>query len=743
MKDQKNRLGLDIFDGLVLIVSLIGMIGFSYVLVDESLIKQYLQKSNSGVTVIGEAGEISNDVRRRMQRSLTWYSLDQQEPIYEGDSLFTGTGSSTEVLLNDGVNISIDENSLVYLSSLNNELILNLESGYVAANVKAKQRINLLQNGRLATISANNAGRIQIQKNNDGSINLRSNSVSLNVDSDVDKNTLDNKNQEIKIDSNLKIEKRVYEIDLQTPSLEQVILSKNIKFKWSTMGQEFQEYKVSVSTQPDFSAAISKTTNTNELEWLLPDTDRKYYWKVEATNNQAEAKSPVRWFYTSTSQGPELLQPANELSFKLESDQEKKEILFSWLESFQAQAYEIQVSKDEQFQSLLSSKLVNGIEFGPGVFAKGDYFWRVRAQYGKQNFSDWSNVFRFSVIEDMALPDVAFVEPPVEVVPDPSVHMGPPAPEKPAFETMSMQKPLAQSPSQHTLNFKEGASNREPQSLQKFVKNPPNLEWIKIKGAKSYQVEIAKDKVFKKVVAEPKVKTPKFTWSTARPGEYYWRVQALGEMGQIGPWSDVESFIVQAPTPKIKGQVERKKVKTVSALNKPEQITVKWNEVPYASSYELEISDEKSGKVKKLNNKNTSFSLKMKSGQNYKVRVAALDEQGRSISSVSDPVPMSVEKSLELDTPKPLLPQDGVTMVSFDDAPQPVLFKWSKVNGAKEYVFEISETKEFNETLVNKKISKTDYLQNESLPKKQLYWRVKAVYENYSSEFTKPRAFGF
>ena len=327
MKDQKNRLGLDIFDGLVLIVSLIGMIGFSYVLVDESLIKQYLQKSNSGVTVIGEAGEISNDVRRRMQRSLTWYSLDQQEPIYEGDSLFTGTGSSTEVLLNDGVNISIDENSLVYLSSLNNELILNLESGYVAANVKAKQRINLLQNGRLATISANNAGRIQIQKNNDGSINLRSNSVSLNVDSDVDKNTLDNKNQEIKIDSNLKIEKRVYEIDLQTPSLEQVILSKNIKFKWSTMGQEFQEYKVSVSTQPDFSAAISKTTNTNELEWLLPDTDRKYYWKVEATNNQAEAKSPVRWFYTSTSQGPELLQPANELSFKLESDQEKKEIL--------------------------------------------------------------------------------------------------------------------------------------------------------------------------------------------------------------------------------------------------------------------------------------------------------------------------------------------------------------------------------------------------------------------------------
>lgn len=743
MKDQKNRLGLDIFDGLVLIVSLIGMIGFSYVLVDESLIKQYLQKSNSGVTVIGEAGEISNDVRRRMQRSLTWYSLDQQEPIYEGDSLFTGTGSSTEVLLNDGVNISIDENSLVYLSSLNNELILNLESGYVAANVKAKQRINLLQNGRLATISANNAGRIQIQKNNDGSINLRSNSVSLNVDSDVDKNTLDNKNQEIKIDSNLKIEKRVYEIDLQTPSLEQVILSKNIKFKWSTMGQEFQEYKVSVSTQPDFSAAISKTTNTNELEWLLPDTDRKYYWKVEATNNQAEAKSPVRWFYTSTSQGPELLQPANELSFKLESDQEKKEILFSWLESFQAQAYEIQVSKDEQFQSLLSSKLVNGIEFGPGVFAKGDYFWRVRAQYGKQNFSDWSNVFRFSVIDDMALPDVAFVEPPVEVVPDPSVHMGPPAPEKPAFETMSMQKPLAQSPSQHTLNFKEGASNREPQSLQKFVKNPPNLEWIKIKGAKSYQVEIAKDKVFKKVVAEPKVKTPKFTWSTARPGEYYWRVQALGEMGQIGPWSDVESFIVQAPTPKIKGQVERKKVKTVSALNKPEQITVKWNEVPYASSYELEISDEKSGKVKKLNNKNTSFSLKMKSGQNYKVRVAALDEQGRSISSVSDPVPMSVEKSLDLDTPKPLLPQDGVTIVSFDDAPQPVLFKWSKVNGAKEYVFEISETKEFNKTLVNKKLSKTDYLQNESLPKKQLYWRVKAVYENYSSEFTKPRAFGF
>ena len=743
MKDQKNRLGLDIFDGLVLIVSLLGMIGFSYVLVDESLIKQYLQKTNSDVAVIGEAGEISNDVRRRMQRSLTWYSLDKQEPIYEGDSLFTGTGSSTEVVLNDGVNISIDENSLVYLSSLNDELILNLESGYVAANVKAKQKINLVQNGKLATISANNAGRIQIQKNTDGSIKLRSNSVSLNINSEIDNNTLDNKNQEINIDSNLKIEKRVYEIDLETPSLEQVILSEKINFKWNTMDQNFSEYKVSISTQPDFSTAISMSSNSNQIEWSLPETNRRYFWKVEAANNQAEAKSPVRWFYTSSNKGPKLEQPVDQLSLKLESNQQKKEILFSWLERYQAKAYEIQVAKDESFQNLLSSKLVKSVEFGPGTFAKGEYFWRVRAQFGSQNFSEWSNVYSFSVIEEMALPDVAFVEPPVEVTPDPSVHMGPPAPEKPAFETMSMQKPLAQSPSQHTLDFKEGASNREPQSLQKFVKNPPNLKWIKIKGAKSYQVEIAKDKVFNKVVAEPKVKTPKFTWTTARPGEYFWRVQALGEMGQIGPWSDVESFVVQAPTPKIKGQVERKKVKSISALNRPEQITVKWSEVPYASSYELEISDVKSGKVKKLKNKNNSFSLKMKSGQNYKVRVAALDEQGRSISSISDPVPMSVEKSLELNTPKPLLPQDGVTMVSFDDAPQPVLFKWSKVEGAKEYIFEISETKEFNKTLVNKKLSKTDYLQNESLPKKQLYWRVKAVYENYSSEYTKPRAFGF
>lgn len=744
MANKKYLAGLDVLDGIILVISTLGMIGFSYILIDESFIKSYLQKTNSSQQIIGEAGEISNDVRRRMQRSLTWYSLDQEEAIYEGDSLFTGAESSTKVIFNDGVNISVDENSLVYLSKVNNELTLNLESGVLAANVKARQNINLVQNGKIARVSANNSGQIQIQKDNDGSIKLRSNDVSLRINSEIDNETLDNKNQELNIDSDLKFEKRTFDIDLQSPSTDQVILSQSVNFKWQTQAQSFEEYKVIISENSNFSPSISMTSKSKSLEWTLPETNKRYFWRVEANNSTADGQSSVGWFYSSTNKGPELVQPVDGLKLKLVDRQENKEVKFSWLSRFQAESYEIQVSKDSRFQPVLSSQVVSSTEFGPGRFLKGDYYWRVRAVYSKTNFSEWSEVNTFSVQDELSLPDTAFVDPPVvETVPDNGVYMGPPKPQKPSYEMMAMEKPKASSSAKHILDFKSGASNREPQSLQKYVKNPPNLKWIKIKGAKTYQLEIAKDKSFEQIVDKPQVKKPSYTWSSARPGEYFWRVQALGEMGQIGPWSDVEKILVQAPTPKVEGQAKNQKVKSVKELNKAEKITVQWSEVPYASSYELELSDSKTGKVKKLKKKKNKFSLKMKSGQNYKVRVAAVDSQGRKISSVSNSVSMSVEKSLDLDTPKPLLPQDGVTMVSFDDAPQPVLFKWTKVQGAKEYIFEISDAKSFENVLVTKKLTKTDYLQNDKLPKKQLYWRVKAVYKDYSSEYTAPRAFGF
>lgn len=748
MASKKTAFSLDLLDYFVLIISLSGMIGFSYVLWDESLIKKYLQKGSAKHSVIGEVGDSSNDVRRRMQRSLTWYSLDSSEPIYEGDSLFTGNSSSTEVVFLDGVNINIDENSLVYISKMNNELVLNLESGFVAANVKAKQKINLVQNGKVAQVSANSNGRIQIQKSKDGSLKLRSSNVRLNVNSNGEASTIDNNNEEIQIDQNLKIEKRVFDIELLQPSFEQVILSENINFKWNTNEQRFKEYKVTISNKQSFENSISITSNENQIDWKLLSLNRKYYWKVEAQNENAKAYSSIGWFYTSSKSPVDLLQPTNNYEVELSESNEKKEILFSWVDRYKASSYEIQLSKDKIFTQLMTSKTTEDSFYGPGVFSKGEYFWRVRAKFVNNQFSDWSKTYRFSLTHELSLPDAAFVDPTPEVAiaPEtsaPSVEPAEVTSNKPDFESMSMKKPVSKTPDKQTLGFDRGAKGREPQSLQKFLKKPPKLSWIKIKGAESYKLEIADDKSFKNIVVSPKLKTPEYVWSTAKPGDYFWRVKAMGAMGQIGPWSDIEKLIVKTPTPKIKGQVKRQKVKSIKQLNSPERITVNWSEVPYASNYEVEVSDVGSGKTKKIKKTNNSFSLNMKNGQNYKVNVQALDEVGRKISSVTDSVEMKVEKELALSSPKPLLPKDGVTMVSFDSSPQPILFKWSKVRDAEKYVFEVSESLDFKKTLIKKVLDKNDYLQNKSLPKKQLYWRVKAVYKDYSSGYSKPRAIGF
>lgn len=742
MASKKNQFGLDIYDYFVLVVSFMGILVLSYVLWDETLINKYLQTNSSKQLVIGRVTEINNDVRRRMQRSLTWYSLNDSESVYEGDSLFTGNMSTTEVVLSDGVNININENSLVYLSSLNNELVLNLESGQILANINAKQKINLVQNGKVAMLDASNSGKIQIQRSKDGKIKLSSQNVKLNINSGGEQKTINNKNEEVQIDLDLKLEKTIYEIELTKPSTGDIFMTnKDFKLKWNLEKKNFEAYRVLISEKPDFAQSIQIDSRNKELLWSLPKKDQKYYWKVEAKSVSAEAKSSLSWFYIVNPKKVQLQQPVNNLSLELDHSDQKKEILFAWIEKYKAESYQFQLSQAYDFEKNLLDINTNQAHFGPEDLSTGEYFWRVRAQYSNKIFSAWSEPYSLKLTHEATLPDTAFIEPVV----DPAVETAVPVKVQPEvnFKNMSMEKPVGQSKSSHTINFKSGAKGRSPQSLKKYIKNPPELSWIKVKGAQEYQLEISKDKIFDSLVVSPKVNNLKFVWTTARPGEYFWRVKALGEMGQIGPWSDVERLSVKVQKPRIKGQVKTEKVKSIEDLNRPEKITVSWSKVPYASSYSLELSEVKSGKKKSIKNKSNSFNLNMKTGQSYKVKVLAVDSAGRSISSLSNAAEMRVEKSLEVNTPKPLLPQDGVTMVSFDDSVQPVLFKWSKIKNAETYIFEISDSTDFKKLIVKKTLKKNDYLQAEALPKSKMYWRVKAVYQNYSSEFSEPRAFGY
>jgi hypothetical protein len=99
---------------------------------------------------------------------------------------------------------------------------------------------------------------------------------------------------------------------------------------------------------------------------------------------------------------PTLISPTNDFEFSQEFDVELR-----WASSEFAQGYQVQVSFDSEFIDLVHElDTENELFFRPvDLISETAYYWRVRS-YNEIGFSEWSEVFRFSIVENIVQPEV-------------------------------------------------------------------------------------------------------------------------------------------------------------------------------------------------------------------------------------------------------------------------------------------------------------------------------------------------
>jgi hypothetical protein len=94
---------------------------------------------------------------------------------------------------------------------------------------------------------------------------------------------------------------------------------------------------------------------------------------------------------------PELTEPIN-LSPLIVADAKRDPIHFSWKPVTTAVQYEFQASMTTSFDHVIMDKKVLGTSADISGFDPGDYFWRVRAIDAKNNLSDPSDPFKFTLV---------------------------------------------------------------------------------------------------------------------------------------------------------------------------------------------------------------------------------------------------------------------------------------------------------------------------------------------------------
>ncbi len=169
------------------------------------------------------------------------------------------------------------------------------------------------------------------------------------------------------------------------------------RLDWSTStlpaGTTFRKYELQLAVNSTFPAPTivningSVTNSEFKLTWNL-NPDKKYYWRVRATNTRGEvsAWSLVGTFRTAPLP-PILIAPNNGIVLP------NNHPTFDWSDVGQTTSYLVQISRNSSFTNLLTNTTMASSSYTPASNLPSNtiLYWRVRSKSGNGD-SLWSTV---------------------------------------------------------------------------------------------------------------------------------------------------------------------------------------------------------------------------------------------------------------------------------------------------------------------------------------------------------------
>lgn len=560
-----------------------------------------------------------------------------------------------------------------------------------------------------------------------------------------------------------------------SPTNGQKIWLKNqasVRFEWS--GYVSEDTFLEVSRDRDFQDLVLEEAAPKFpfLTDKLPGDGDYFYRIVQKSATQEQVQLPPIRFTLVTQSPPQLIYPFTPMSIP-----ETKELRFYWQAKHGVTHYRFQIAFDGQFENLFSDLLLEETQTIPQKIPTGHFFWRVRGEDDATDATHWSEV---RVLRAEGNSDSKAhrkpVEPPAQVVavatptappaptlpppaqqPPPSPPVPPPVAAKNRNTAPSKVLPIpkmAKASQRLTLRFREKSNLRSPASLQNALLNPPTLSWNKSKGASFYEVQISKKATFTPVEWTKTTSSPKIKWDAARPGKYFWRVQALDQSGAKSAFSSLNTLDLTLPAPKIKKSFSHSvNVKSEAQLAESSPMPVSWMEVPAASGYRVVVSDSKKfdSSLLDLKVERNLASIDLKENGEYYVKVAVLGPTGEIASEFSDMAALKYEKKYEkpvqvakasLPAPKLKLPPNGVSIVSLNDSQDPISFKWENTD-ADAYQLEIAADEGFEQIVFSTVTRENQTVVTKPIPKGRLYWHLRAQKGPVKSDWSPTFSFEF
>jgi hypothetical protein len=525
-------------------------------------------------------------------------------------------------------------------------------------------------------------------------------------------------------------------ISLTSPVNGQKIWLKNqagVRFEWSGVASE--DAFLEVSRDRNFQDLVFHQTAPKSpfVTDKLPGEGDYFYRIVQSPSNHEQATLEPIGFTLVTLAPPQLIYPFTPMSIS-----ETKPLRFYWQGKHGVSHYRFQIAFESNFENLLSDLLLDETQTIPQQIPAGQFFWRVRGEDDPTSATNWSEV---RALRSEVVVDITARKNVINIAPHPT--------KAPSAASRGLTPPKMTRTSQKIrLQYRGGKSRRTPASIQEALLTPPHLSWQVSKGATAYEVQISRKMDFSEIEWTKSVSKPGIKWVLAKPGIFFWRVQASDKTGTKSSFSSPGRLELSLPAPKMKKLFSHLvKIKTQAQREARSPVAITWTEVPAASGYRVLVSKNKkfNSNLLDLKVERNLASLDIDNVGHYFVKVAALGTAGEPVSDFSEPASIEYEMkdlipaSASIPAPRLKLPPNGVSIVSLNGSQDPISFRWEDT-GVNSYRLEISADEGFQKILYSTLAKENHITINRPMPRGMLYWRLRSekgsIKSDWSSTFT-------
>jgi hypothetical protein len=529
-------------------------------------------------------------------------------------------------------------------------------------------------------------------------------------------------------------------------------------------------YEVEFSATSDFADATKFITTTTSRKVQIP-TPGVYFWRVRALDRFKTPISPFSVSYTLEFQrvykDPALirnligLNPRQQDSIILVG-RDKSELEFRWTNAYKEKhvAYRLELSYEPNFDFVFFSDVTNENYYTyKAPFTSRVVYWRVRAE-SKEFTSDWTGANRFLISYetdpfDLDKSDVMFEarkraqERQNDLM---AANRRRIAQLRSPASTVDLQLDTPQITTTFSDVVLESNMNTQLTPLQmttqpfsqffEQVKNYPTLRWEKVQAAERYVIEIARDPEFTKIVTKAPTWEPFYVWDLARPGSYYYRVQAFNERYTHSAHSHIQPMrvMIDSPVATSPDQFVEVFADPKEMWPPPKPFTLSWTPAVFSRGYEVQFSEDQTfqhAKIFRTIENKKEFAVS-KPGLYY-WRVRPINENGINIGQYSSMRSVEIVQSNR--TPASTSNLTGLfplnrTMLFVGQGLMNLAFHWVIPSGASPTTtIELSTSENFSSIIAHSTGKGGKLVITQDLPEGKIFWRartgsqVSAVYD--------------